>query len=72
MNMLWIENRGHFGMGEKLLKFIDSEHKHEEIFRFMAFPDTKKIRKEPKLAITQCEYKNIHVTLVHMYPPLTD
>lgn len=46
-------------MGDKvlqMLKEMESEHKHNEIFKSMVFPDTGKMRETPDKSIVACEY----------------
>eukprot|EP01036_Dinobryon_divergens_P057061 gene57061-76193_t len=42
----------------KMLKEMEADHKHNEIFKSMAFPDTLKMRKKSDIkAIVQCQYQ---------------
>lgn len=39
-----------------MLKDMEEEHKHAEIFKSMVFPDTKKMKEKRTHAIVKCEY----------------
>ena len=42
------------------LQELDEEHRHNEIFKCMVFPDTQKMREKPSVAVVQATYTCDH------------
>ena len=54
----------------KMLKEMEADHKHNEIFKSMVFPDTLEMREKRDKAIVQCQYISVlirHAILVAVF-----